>query len=118
VLSGTLTLRFDDEKGQWVLDARLGAATATADGGEPVPEEVVGTAWPCPAHEACEIVETNLRWVCRKVLEGTERNGPILPKKVCQRDLEPEEAAAYFAEGARTPLLENFISRRGRPFKG
>ncbi|MCB9685119.1 MAG: DNA topoisomerase III [Alphaproteobacteria bacterium] len=118
LLSGTLTLIKDPEKDRWVLDTRLGAATATAEGEEPVAEEVVGPAFPCPAHEGCEVIETNLRWVCRKVLEGEERNGPVLPKKVCHREMGSDVAEPYFSEAGRTPMLEDFVSKRGRPFKG
>jgi DNA topoisomerase-3 len=117
LVKGTLTLKKDEEKGSWVLDTKFGAAT-TGDGEEQAPEQIIGPAFPCAMHEGCEIVETTHRWVCRKVLEGTEKQGPQLPKKVCLRDLEPEEVVAFFGEQAKTALLEGFTSRRGRPFKG
>ncbi|MEQ1568113.1 MAG: DNA topoisomerase [Myxococcota bacterium] len=116
LIQGTLTLKRDEEKGSWVLDTKFGAATS--DAGEAVPEQVIGKAFDCVVHPGCEVVETTHRWVCAKVLAGEEKVGPQLPKKVCQRDLEPEEVVAFFGEEARTPLIEGFTSRRGRPFRG
>jgi hypothetical protein len=117
MLSGTLTLRKDSEKG-WVLDAQIGAAAPTGEQGDEPPEEIVGPAFPCPEHPDCRVLETTRRWVCERVLDGRERNGPVLPKKVCLRELQPEEVAGYFGEDGRTPMLEGFTSRRGRPFTG
>jgi DNA topoisomerase-3 len=117
MLTGTLTLRKDVEKG-WVLDAAIGAAVPTGEQGEEPPEEIVGPAFPCPDHPDCRIVETTRRWVCERVLDGRERTGPVLPKKVCLRELQPEEVAGYFSEEARTVMLEGFTSKRGRPFTG
>jgi DNA topoisomerase III len=117
VLKGTLTLKKDDEKG-WFLDTKFGAPAAAGEAVEEGAEQVVAPSFPCPVHADCQIIETNFRWVCSKLLDGTEKSGPVLLKKVCLRDIEPEEAAAYFGEAARTSLLEGFTSRRGRPFKG
>lgn len=117
VIKGTLSLKRDEEKGAWVLDTKFGAPAAAGEGEEGA-EQIIGPSFPCPAHPDCEIIETTHRWVCKKVMDGTERSGPLLPKKVCQRDIEPEEAATYFGAEAKTPLLEGFTSKRGRPFRG
>jgi DNA topoisomerase-3 len=39
----------------------------------------------------------------------------VLPRTVCKREITREEALQYVKEG-RTPLLEDFTSRLGRPF--
>ena len=114
-LQGTLQLVKDDEK--WVLHTTFGDAPEGEEDQDP--EVVVGATFPCP-HEpsTCQIMETNHRWVCREYLEGKEKRGPVLPKKVCHRDMQPAEAEAYFSEGAKTEILDAFTSRRGRPFRG
>jgi DNA topoisomerase-3 len=116
MLTGTLTLRKGDERG-WILDAQIGAAVPGGEG-EEAPEQIVGPAFPCPAHRDCQVLETTRRWVCERVLDHRERTGPMLPKKVCQRELQPEEIAGYFGEEGRTAMLEGFTSKRGRPFTG
>ena len=41
----------------------------------------------------------------------------MLPRLICQRPISHEELA-YFLEHGRTELLENFISKYNKPFKG
>lgn len=83
-------------------------------------EAVGGVVFPCPcgAEDCGGVVETNQRYVCQRVLEGRAKAGPVLPRVVCSRNIEVEEAQAYFGAEGGTAFLENFISRRGRPFKG
>jgi DNA topoisomerase-3 len=111
-LEATLTLKKDEEKGRWTLDVQFG------DAPDVEPEVIGQPLWPCPENEGAWIVETSHRYVTDKVLSGEAKSGPILPKVVCHREMGLEEAKAYFSEAARTEILEGFISRRGRPFKG
>ncbi|MEC9073387.1 MAG: topoisomerase C-terminal repeat-containing protein, partial [Myxococcota bacterium] len=63
-----------------------------------------------------KIVETSVRWVDAEHLEGAGRPKGVLPKVVCKRDISNEEAERFFTEGS-TEFLDNFISKRGRPFR-
>jgi DNA topoisomerase III len=63
-------------------------------------------------------VITNKRYVTRPVLDGATRVGPQLPRVVCHREMSVEEIAAFFAEAGKTEILDGFISKRGRPFRG
>jgi DNA topoisomerase-3 len=64
------------------------------------------------------IVETTLRYISEKVLSGEESRGPVLPKIVCKREMKEEEVKPFFSEEGKTELMDNFISKRGRPFRG
>ncbi len=111
-LEATLTLKRDEDKGRWVVDVQFGDAPDE----EP---EVIGQAlWPCPEYEGAMIVETSHRYVTDRILSGETKKGPVLPKIVCHREMGLEEAADYFGEKGKTEILEGFISRRGRPFRG
>ncbi len=111
--AATLTLRLDESAGRWVVDVGLGG-----DAAETVPEVRVGDLCACPVHADCTIVETTTRFVCSKLLDGTEKVGPVLPRAVCAREMANEEVLPYFSAEGKSALLEGFISRRGRPFKG
>jgi DNA topoisomerase III len=111
-LSGTVSLEKDPDTGRWILLTEFGASEDDVD------EETRGVLGPCLDHEDCEIIETNVRYVCKKVLAGETRKGPVLPLKVCQREMSLAEAMTFFGEGAKTEILEGFISKRGRPFRG
>ncbi len=117
-LTGEIILEPDsDEPGDsWTMRIEYGEPSGDAL----EPETIGDVLFPCPCeNEDCKgIVETSRRYVCEAFLERRAKKGPILPKVVCQRNMEPEEVAAFFAEEARTPTYEGFISRRGRPFRG
>ena len=81
-------------------------------------EEIRDPLFACPAHEGCQIIETNLRYVCKKLLDGDGKKGPVLPRTVCHREMEPAEVEGFFGEPARTEFFPDFISKRGRPFRG
>jgi DNA topoisomerase-3 len=49
-------------------------------------------------------------------LKGAPKPKALLPKLVCEREITPEEAKAYFMEG-ETELLSGFKSKKGRFFK-
>ena len=113
-LTGSLFLEFDDEKGRWGLRTEFGAPVEGEEA-----EEELGELGPCPEHEGCAIVETNLRYVCRKLYTGeVKKNAPTLPRKVCQREMSHEEASAFFGAEGRTEILDEFVSKRGRNFRG
>jgi len=111
-LEGTLELVQDPENGKWLVDVQLGPAIDAEQ------EEEIGVLCPNPVGEADEIVETSLRYVSRKVLDGQARKGPVLPKVVCHREISPAEALQYFSESGKTEVLDGFLSKRGRPFRG
>jgi DNA topoisomerase-3 len=116
-LSGFMSLRKDDDAGKWVVDVEYGAPSAS---GDVVPvEEVEGEELcPSPTDPDDVIVETNLRYVSRKLLRKEAKSGPMLPRVVCQREISPDEARPFFGEAAETALFADFISKRGRPFTG
>jgi hypothetical protein len=107
-----MVLREDPDKGRWVVDVEFGAPVEA--------DEEVEQAVLCanPEDPEDEIVETNLRFVSRKILEGETRKGPVLPKVVCHREIAPEEAMQYFSQAGKTVILDDFVSKRGRPFRG
>ncbi len=79
---------------------------------------------PCPAGEACHVVESPTQFVCERSLEKEDAAkdasqpkscGFVLPRTVCKREITREEALVYVA-GGKTELLTDFTSRFGRPF--
>ncbi len=110
--SAVVSLQKDPDSGRWILHTEWGAAGGIGA------EEIGAALFKCPMHEDCQIIETNHRFVCQQVLEGKTRQGPVLPKIVCQREMTVEEAEVFFGPEARTPMIDNFISKRSRPFKG
>lgn len=114
-IEARLTLARDPEKGgKWAVFVEYGAPHSS-DGPVEVEEER-GVLGPSPADPKDEIVETNLRYVARSILSGAARSGPVLPRRVCQREITPDEARGYFGADAKTDVLEGFVSKRGRPF--
>jgi DNA topoisomerase III len=85
----------------------------------------------CPFEEDCSIVESPTLFVCERRLKEAELTkeerkkakedgapqscGFVLPRTVCKREIEREEAEYYLREG-KTELLTDFTSRFGRPF--
>lgn len=91
----------------------------------------------CPVCNEGHIVETRSTFICTKGLavlkalgkdettlmalkkkaipEDMEYCTGLLPRTVCKREITRDEAIEFFKEG-KTPTLEGFISRRGRPF--
>jgi DNA topoisomerase-3 len=71
----------------------------------------------CPACKEGKILETPTHYRCSM---GAEQEGKqpclfVLPRTVCRREITREEAEAYVRD-SRTAMLEEFISRYGRPF--
>ncbi len=62
-----------------------------------------------------KIYETPDAYQCKlNATESTKCNAR-LPKKLCQKDITPENAREFFADG-KTSLIAGMISKRGRPF--
>ncbi|MEZ4321087.1 MAG: DNA topoisomerase [Myxococcota bacterium] len=102
------------EEERWVVDLDYGNSPGV-ESEEPEVEENI--LIPSDDKDA-EIVVTNKRYCSRSMFEGTRKIGPILPRIVCHREMSEEEALAFFSEEGKTAILEGFISKRGRPFKG
>ncbi len=103
-----------DDKNQ----VKVTGADTLGEAEEEVAGESIGT---CPGGHGCEVIETNLRYVCRQVLEGgaTKPSDSCcafqLPKQICKRTITVDEARTYL-EAGRVGPLEGFISKRNRPF--
>jgi DNA topoisomerase-3 len=100
---------------QWTMKVEFGAGSDTS-----TEETPVGVVFPCPCGDAeCQgVVETNVRFICQRLLDGLAKAGPVLPRVVCGRSMELEEVEPYFSAEAHTGFIEGFISKRNRPFKG
>ncbi len=68
----------------------------------------------CPLCKEGVIIETPQSYICS--LGRTKGCHFALARKVLGRTMTREDAEAYAREG-RTPFLDGFISRRGRPFR-
>lgn len=110
---GILYVEHDEETGKWKLLTEFGDPPADEE-----PEEVIGVLCVDPDDPESRIVETTRRYVSERLLNGDVKKAPVLPRVVCHRDITSEEAEQFFSGDGRTPMLEGFISRRGRPFKG
>ncbi len=82
----------------------------------PVSDEILGT---CPFDKNCHVTENSSSYQCQQVCvqNGSHKKGFSMPRLICQRPISHEELA-YFLEHGRTELLENFISKYNKPFKG
>ena len=82
----------------------------------PVSDEILG---PCPFDKNCHVTENASSYQCQQVCvqNGSHKKGFTMPRLICQRPISHEELA-YFLEHGRTELLENFISKYNKPFKG
>lgn len=75
---------------------------------------------PCPRDHGSEIVETPTHYVCKSTLERAKDDASkpcpfTFPRTVCHREMTRTEAEHY-VKHKRTEMLEEFISKRGRPF--
>lgn len=76
---------------------------------------------PFPDCENCQVIETPTDFICQtrkaRLDAGESRpKGFILPRMVCKREITRAEAIEYL-QNKTTSLIEDFISRFGRPFK-
>ncbi|TAH38071.1 MAG: DNA topoisomerase III [Planctomycetota bacterium] len=99
-----------------VKDLRL----SDEDGAAPEPELVSfpvdpAPLGPCPKCGKGQVVETATHYQCRQ--EDGKSCGLTIPRAVCKRELKRADVAPYFdpATGS-TDWIEDFISRKGRPF--
>jgi DNA topoisomerase-3 len=107
------SLRLDGE-GRIEVVSRSASDAAAAQ--EATPEAVVPLdIGPCPYH-------AKEGWLVRRSALGYRCDGFAkkscklnLPLELCKRKLSPDEIMAMLAD-AKSPLLEGFISKRGRPF--
>ena len=98
---------------RWTVDVQPLDGPAASD--EPKPEEkLVGEFMTTP--KGIKIMETSIRWVDAEHLAGAPRPKAMLPLVVCDRKIQKEEATQFFTEGG-TEFLDDFISKRGRPFR-
>lgn len=100
------------EEDRWVIDLEYGKLEVDES-----PEVFEGVLIPADSAEA-EIVITNKRFVARAVLDGAVKKGPTLPRTVCQREIDDDEARMYFSDAAKTEVLDGFVSKRGNGFRG
>ena len=66
---------------------------------------------PCPKCDDGTIRETDTHYACDN--DNCKFRG--VGKEICKREISPDEAKAILVDG-KSALIENFISRRGRPF--
>jgi len=74
--------------------------------------KVIGTS---SQLDGAEILETDDLYVARPAGDDSGRVLFKMNKVLCQRAIKPEEVIALLNEG-RTPLIDDFISKRGKPF--
>ncbi len=96
----------------------------TTAGGEVPPELVelpVDTTpvCACPYDAECKVIETGTHYQCEKkcVASGKHKNGFVLPRIVCHRQMSRADVIPYITNG-KSELIEDFISRFNKPFKG
>ncbi|MCS5525509.1 MAG: DNA topoisomerase, partial [Candidatus Poseidoniaceae archaeon] len=65
----------------------------------------------CPTCESGSIRITDTHWACDNELCKSKP----LARNICKRDMQGDEALRYYSEG-ETELIEDFISKRGKPF--
>jgi DNA topoisomerase-3 len=62
-----------------------------------------------------KIYDTPDGYQCKIAATESTKCNARMPKKLCQKDITPENAREFFAEG-KTSLITGMISKRGRPF--
>jgi DNA topoisomerase-3 len=65
----------------------------------------------CPTCESGSIRVTDTYWACDN---ETCKSRP-LARSICKREMQTDEAVRFFVEG-ETELIDDFISKRGKPF--
>ncbi len=105
-------------EGRWVLDAKIGAAVPTGEQGRRRRRRSSARRSRVRSIPTAASSRPPAAGSASEVLDGHERVGPVLPKKVCLRELQPEEVAGYFGDDARTAMLEGFTSPSRAPVHG
>jgi len=62
-----------------------------------------------------KIYETPDAYLCRIAATESSKCNAKLPRRLCQKEITPEQAREFF-EGGKTSLITGMISKRGRPF--
>lgn len=62
-----------------------------------------------------KVYDTPDGYQCRIAATDATKCNAKLPKKLCQKDITPENAREFFEQG-KTSLIVNMISKKGRPF--
>ena len=88
-------------------EGKVSSAKSTGNRANPTDEALC----PCPTCHGT-IRETDTHYACDQ--EACKFAG--IGKVICKRTIKPEEAKAIIVDG-KSPLIDDFISRRGRPFK-
>ena len=87
-------------------EAEVEAVKAAAESGEPMCK--------CPVCDKGQIYETETSYVCNERVLGDGCKGR-LSKEMCKYEIPREQALKFFTEES-TDLIEQFISKKGRPF--
>ena len=94
-----------------------GSDDAGAVSPELISYEVDETSWiACPKCDGGSIVESSTHFECTGEGEA-DGCGLMMPRTVCQREMTRDDLGPYFLAGGATDWIEDFISRKGRPFK-
>jgi len=88
-------------------EGKVNSAKSTGNKSNATDEELC----PCPSCDGT-IRETDTHFACDQ--EKCKFAG--VGKVICKRTIQPAEAKAIIVDG-KSPLIDDFISRRGRPFK-
>jgi DNA topoisomerase-3 len=75
---------------------------------------------PVDCNPSCQVVETARDFVCQTKLKARDEGdkgaaGFSFPRMLCKRMMKRDEIAAYITSG-ETPIIYDFISKRGRKF--
>ncbi|MEY2563238.1 MAG: topoisomerase [Verrucomicrobiota bacterium] len=105
IFAATLKLVKDEEKGKW---------KAEYDFGDKVDLGSVESFWTDPATGA-ELCEVGSSYVLREKENGEWKQVFRIPRLMCKREVTREQVVHLIEQG-KTPLIQGFISKKGRPF--
>jgi DNA topoisomerase-3 len=89
------------------------------DGVKPFDFDSAEPLCPCPVckkkSKKSDIYDAGDNYICRTAANDYKACNAKLPKVLCKKEISPNNARLFFTEG-RTALIENMISKKGRPF--
>ncbi len=97
-----------------VKDEKTGKWKAEYDFGDKVDLGSVDPFWTDPATGA-QLVEVGSSYVLREQENGEWKQAFRLPRLMCKKEI-PREQAVRLIEQGKTDLIQNFTSKKGRPF--
>ena len=97
-----------------VRDEKTGKWKAEYDFGNDVELGSVESFWTDPATGA-ELVEVGSNYVLREKDNGEWKQAFRIPRMMCKREVTREQVVQLIEQG-KTPLIQGFISKKGRPF--